>query len=97
MGPFVSVLTACLAWQHVRFSNCGQALPGMSMCLLTREQVTDLSTHPVSLCVLGWPQCAYVFSSMVGLKLGTWNAEGGKDRGGDESRAAGLCSGEGMS
>lgn len=97
MGTFVSVLTAWLALQRVRFSDCGQALPEMSMCLLTREQVTDLSTHPVLLCVLWWPQCAYVFSSMIGLKFRTWNAEGGKGRGGDESRATGLCSGEGMS
>lgn len=94
MGTFVSVLTAWLALQHVRFSDYGQALTEMSMCLLIREQVTDLSTHPVSLCVLWWPQCAYVFSSMIGLEFRTWNAEGGKGRGGVSSGPQGYALGK---
>lgn len=53
MGALVSVLTVWLAlFAHVRLSGCGkQALPELSMCLLTREQRTDLSRHPVLLCV----------------------------------------------
>lgn len=73
---------------HVRLSGCGkQALPELSMCLLTREQGTDLSRHPVLLCV------CLLYDWFLGSEPGMlW--EGRAEEG--DSLDTGFCSGEGM-